>query len=69
MLTINADAHLLMPRMHKPDPELGPDQQDKRSVIPIAREDVDLWLYGTSEEAQRLLRLAPAEQFDARPLT
>ena len=31
MLTLNADAHPLMSRMHKPDPKLGPDQQDKRS--------------------------------------
>jgi len=32
--TINADAHPLMGRMHKPDPKLGRDQQDKRPVIP-----------------------------------
>lgn len=31
MLTINADHHPLMSRMHKPDPKLPPDQQDKRS--------------------------------------
>jgi putative SOS response-associated peptidase YedK len=68
MLTLNADAHPLMARMHKPDPKLAADQQDKRSVIPIARDDVDLWLHGTNEQAQLLLRLAPAEQFDARPL-
>lgn len=68
MLTMNADAHPLMARMHKPDPKLGPDQQDKRSVIPIAREDVDPWLYGTPEQAQQLLQLAPADHFDARPL-
>ncbi len=47
MLTLNADAHPLMRRMHKPDPKLGPDQQDKRSVIPIERGDVDQWLAGT----------------------
>lgn len=68
MLTINADAHPLMARMHKPDPSLGPDQQDKRSVVPIAPEDVALWLYGTPEQARELLRLAPAEVFDGRPL-
>ena len=28
MLTLNADHHPLMSRMHKPDPKLGPDQQD-----------------------------------------
>lgn len=68
MLTINADAHPLMARMHKPDRSLGPDQQDKRSVVPIAPEDVALWLYGTLEQARELLRLAPVEVFDGRPL-
>ncbi|MBO9679531.1 MAG: SOS response-associated peptidase family protein [Acidovorax sp.] len=67
MLTINADAHPLMSRMHKPNPKLGPDQQDKRSVIPIDAGDVDQWLAGTVQEAQQLLRLAPVEIFDARP--
>lgn len=68
MLTINADAHPLMSRMHKPDPKLGPDQQDKRSVIPIELSDVDLWLSGTVAEASKLLRLAPIEVFNARPV-
>ena len=31
MLTMNADAHPLMRRMHKPDPKLAPHEQDKRS--------------------------------------
>ncbi|WP_369882086.1 hypothetical protein [Acidovorax sp. HMWF018] len=65
MLTINADAHPLMGRMHKPDPKLGPDQQDKRSVIPIEAGDVDQWLAGTMAQAQELLRLAPVEIFEA----
>lgn len=68
MLTINADAHPLMGRMHKPDPKLGPDQQDKRSVIPIEAGDVDQWLAGTMAQAQELLRLAPAEIFEAEAL-
>lgn len=41
MLTINADSHPLMRRMHKPDPKLPADQQDKRSVVPIEFADVD----------------------------
>ena len=41
MLTINADRHPLMSRMHKPDPEPPADHQDKRSVIPIEPEDWD----------------------------
>jgi len=69
MLTINADAHPLMRRMHKPDPKLPADQQDKRSVISIEREDVDQWLAGTIAEASELLRLAPVETFDAGSLT
>jgi len=69
MLTINADDHPLMRRMHKPDPKLPPDQQDKRSVIPIAPDDVDQWLAGTGAEAAQLLRLAPVEVFDARAMS
>ena len=68
MLTLNADEHPLMSRMHKPDPQLGPDAQDKRSVAPIELEDVDAWLHGTQEQAQSLVRLAPAEAFDAGPV-
>ena len=68
MLTLNADEHPLMSRMHKPDPKLGPDAQDKRSVVPIELEDVDAWLHGTQEQAQALVRLAPAEAFDAGPV-
>ncbi len=69
MLTINADSHPLMRRMHKPDPKLPADQQDKRSVIPIELADVDRWLAGTVRDAQALLKLAPADVFDARALT
>ena len=68
MLTLNADEHPLMSRMHKPDPKLGPDAQDKRSVVPIELEDVDAWLHGTPEQAQALIRLATAEVFDAGPV-
>jgi putative SOS response-associated peptidase YedK len=67
MLTLNADAHPLMRRMHKPDPRLGPDQQDKRSVIPIEPEDVDTWLHAPLAQASALLRLTPAEAFEAEP--
>lgn len=65
MLTINADSHPLMSRMHKPDPKLPSNAQDKRSVIPIEKQDVDQWLAGTQDEAMSLLRLAPEIVFDA----
>jgi putative SOS response-associated peptidase YedK len=67
MLTINADDHPLMSRMHKPDTKLPPDQQDKRSVVPINWADVEQWLCGTNEEASTLVRVAPATVFNAAP--
>jgi putative SOS response-associated peptidase YedK len=67
MLTINADAHPLMRRMHKPDPKRPPDAQDKRSVVPIDRSDADRWLFAPQVEAASLVRLAPPEDFDAQP--
>ena len=57
-----------MSRMHKPDPQLGQDAQDKRSVVPIELQDVDAWLHGTQEQAQSLVRLARAEAFDTGPI-
>ena len=67
MLTINADSHPLMSRMHKPDPRLPHDRQDKRSVIPIELSDVEIWLNGSIEEAAALARVPSADVFDARP--
>ena len=67
MLTINADAHPLMNRMHRPDPKRPPNMQDKRSVIPIALEDVDAWLAAPVDQAAPLMRLAPAEAFEGAP--
>lgn len=67
MLTINADGHPLMGRMHRPDPKRPPDIQDKRSVVPIQLEDVDTWLTAPVDVASQLVRLAPVEAFDAAP--
>ncbi len=63
LLTINADAHPLMNRMHRPDPKRPPEMQDKRSVVPIEAEDVDLWLHAPVDVAASLVRLAPADRF------
>ena len=63
MLTLNADHHPLMNRMHRPDPKRPPEMQDKRSVVPIALEDVDHWLTAPAEQAARLIKLAPVERF------
>jgi hypothetical protein len=68
MLTVNADAHPLMRRMHKPDPKYGPDEQDKRSVVSIELADVDQWLYGTSDEASALVQAPPVDLIEAGPV-
>lgn len=74
MLTINADAHPLMRRMHKPvidkatKQPLPAAEQDKRSVIPIEPGDYDQWLAGTVDEARALLKLSPVEAFGAGPV-
>lgn len=68
MLTINADDHPLMRRMHKPDAKLPADKQDKRSVVPLEASDFDQWLEGTIVQASGLMKLAPVEVFEARPL-
>ena len=65
MLTINADQHPLMSRMHRPDPKLPPDRQDKRSVVAIEPGDVDVWLNGSIDDAKELLRVPPVEVIEA----
>ncbi|MFT3858270.1 MAG: SOS response-associated peptidase family protein [Aquabacterium sp.] len=64
MITCNCDGHSLLARLHKPDPTLPPDKQDKRAVAHINRADWDTWLHGTEAEAAALIRPTPAEQFD-----
>lgn len=68
MLTINADEHPLMRRMHKPNPKAPPGGQDKRSVIPLEASDFDQWLEGTVYQAKLLMRLPPVEIFTAGPI-
>jgi len=67
MLTVNADDHPLMRRMHKPDPRLPADRQDKRSVVAIEPEDVDRWLHAPASEAARLARPPALESMSAAP--
>lgn len=67
MLTINADHHPIMNRMHKPDPAYGPDDQDKRSVVSIELGDLDTWLTGSIEEALELIRVPSVECISAAP--
>jgi len=67
MLTVNADDHPIMRRMHKPDPKLGADQQDKRSVVAIEPGEVEQWLHGSIQEASALIVPPEAEILLAGP--
>lgn len=69
MLTVNADSHPLMSRMHKPDPSLAADRQDKRSVVAVEMDDVDTWLRGSIESAITLLRAPAMDLIKADPHT
>ena len=67
MLTVNADDHPIMARMHKPDPKLAPDQQDKRSVVAIEAGDVERWLQGSAIDVAGLLSPPAPELIDGGP--
>ena len=60
MLTVNADAHPLMRRFHRPDDE-------KRMVVILPESDYDQWLNGSEGDARSLLRSYPAELLTAAP--
>jgi putative SOS response-associated peptidase YedK len=68
MLTINCNAHPLLSLMHRPD--LGPDkqplppeQQDKRTIVALERNELEQWLHGTPAEAAALIRLPAADLY------
>lgn len=63
-ITVNCDDHPLLNRLHKPDPKLPDDQQDKRSLVHVHRKDWGTWLFGTAEEAATLLVPPAEEMFD-----
>lgn len=69
LITCNCDGHPLLSRLHKPDPTLPADAQDKRSLVHINREHWTQWLEGTEDEARALIQPPPEAMFalaDAR---
>jgi len=67
MLTVNADGHPLMRLMHKPDPKLPDDAQDKRSIVPLADDAIDAWLHGGLDQARAALVLPPPQAYRHGP--
>lgn len=56
--------HPLLNRLHKPDPDLPPDAQDKRSLIHVPPTSWEQWLRGTVDDALQLVKPPPTEDFD-----
>jgi putative SOS response-associated peptidase YedK len=64
MLTVNADDHPIMKRMHRPGDE-------KRMPVIVAEEEYEPWLTATPEQARAMCQTYPAElmRAEASPLT
>lgn len=67
LITQNCDGHRLLALMHKPDPDLPPDAQDKRTVVPVEAADWDAWLHAPPAVAEALIRVPPVEAFRHGP--
>jgi putative SOS response-associated peptidase YedK len=71
MLTMNANLHPIMARMHKPEVDKKTKKpleiQDKRSVVAIEQHDFDRWLTCTVEEAGEMVQLIPVDRMIAGP--
>ena len=64
MITVNCDDHPLLSRLHRPDPKLPADKQDKRAVVHVEPSHWGRWLGGTVDEVRGLLVPAPTDMFD-----
>jgi putative SOS response-associated peptidase YedK len=64
MITTNCDSHPLLNRLHKSDPKLPPDQQDKRAVVHVTPDNWDQWLRGTVADALALVVPSPIDVYD-----
>jgi putative SOS response-associated peptidase YedK len=69
MLTINANLHPLMSRMHKLERDRVTKQLifDKRSLVLLEEHDFDRWLTCTVKEAREMLQLPAMNAIDAGP--
>ncbi len=64
MITCNCDTHPLLGRLHKPDPNLPADAQDKRAVAHVTPNNWDQWLHGTVADALALVVPSPIDVYD-----
>lgn len=64
LITTNCDSHPLLRRLHKPDPDLPADKQDKRSLVHVEPESWGAWLRGNVAEARELIAPPPVPTVD-----
>ena len=64
MITVNCHGHALLGRLHKPDPKLPDDAQDRRSVVPLEVEQWSAWFSAPPGVAKGMLQAPPVERFD-----
>ncbi|MDM0115887.1 SOS response-associated peptidase family protein [Variovorax sp. J22R133] len=67
MLTVNADEHPQFKHMHRYDPKLAPDAQDKRMVVILPEAQYAQWLDATPEQSMDFMNLYPADRIDMTP--
>lgn len=72
MLTLNADTHTVFNQLHKPDPKLPADRQDKRMVAILPRGLYAAWLDAPASRGMDFMKMFPAArlvcQQDVPPL-
>ena len=70
MLTINADAHPLMKHMHRPNPDLPAEMQDKRMVVILPEAQYAEWLDAPVQQSMAFMNHYAAERLamTAEPL-
>ncbi len=64
MINRNNEGNPLQGRMHKPDPTLPDDAQDKRSLVHVPLPQWQQWLLGDEHEARSLLHPPEVDAFD-----
>lgn len=67
MLTINADTHPIFNQLHRPNPKMPADKQDKRMVVIVPEAQYTAWLDATPERSVDFLRQYPADRLVATP--
>ena len=65
MLTINADTHPIFRELHKPDPKLPADKQDKRMVVILNKDSYGAWLDAPASKSMEFMRQFPADHLTA----